>query len=64
MEILGIELLFMAVFQILIYINYKVKRLIIAKYKVIYIITDLLLLILTFWFWCVHIVGPLWLTAP
>ena len=60
MEYLVQELLFMAAFQILIYINYKVKRLTITKYKVIYIITDLLFLLLTFLFWCVLIVGPLW----
>ncbi len=59
MEYLVQELLFMAVFQIFIYMNYKVKRLTMAKYKVIYIITDLLFLILTFLFWCVLTVGSL-----
>lgn len=58
------ELLFMAVFQVFIYINYRVKRLTITKYKIIYIITDWILLMLTFWFWCVFIDGPLWLPAP
>ena len=58
------ELLFMAVFQVFIYINYRVKKLTITKYKIIYLITDLLFLLLTFLFWCVLIVGPLWLPAP
>lgn len=41
MEYFFQELLFMAVFQIFIYINYIVKKLTITKYKIIYIITDL-----------------------
>lgn len=42
MEDMVQELLFMTVFQVFIYINYIVKRLIVTKYKIIYIITDLL----------------------
>lgn len=56
------DLLFMTVFQIFIYINYKMKKLTIVKHKVIYIITDFTLLILTFLFWCVWMLGgPIWL---
>lgn len=58
------ELLFMAVFQVFICINYRVKKLTIIKYKIIYITTDLLFLLLTFLFWCVIVVGPLWLHDP
>lgn len=64
MEYLVQELLFMTIFQLFIYINYRIKRLTITKYKIIYIITNLLFLLLTFLFWCVIIVGPLWLPAP
>lgn len=54
------ELLFMAVFQIFIYVNYRVKRMTTTKYKVIYIISDLLFLMLTFWFWCGPKLEDLW----
>lgn len=64
MEGLGIELLFMIFFQMFIYVNYRVNKLTITKYKVIYILTDLLFLLLTFLFWCVIVVGPLWFPDP
>lgn len=48
-------LLIMAVFQIIIYINYRVKRLATTKYKLIYIITDLFFTLITVLYWSLWI---------
>lgn len=52
MGYLCLEILLIAAFQIFIYINYRVKRLTATKYKVIYIVTDLIFLLMSLWFWC------------
>lgn len=55
------ETLFFLIFQILVIINYKIKRLTLRVYKIVYIVTDLLLLTCSVIFWWIIVVGPLWL---
>lgn len=42
-----------AVFQILVYINFKIKKLTEKKYKITYIVLNLFLLLVTFLIWVV-----------
>lgn len=47
------NLLIIAVFQILVYINFKIKKLTEKKYKITYIVLNLFLLLVTFLIWVV-----------
>ena len=56
-----IEVSVIALFQLPIYLTYRIFPLKSKKHKIEYWIVSLCLTAYTSWFWICHIVGPLWL---